>query len=790
MVKGKLFPSDKFKFISISQWCSMKFRHIKFKITGIVQGVGFRPFVFNLAKSLGLKGYVLNDSSGVTIEIEGEEASLCLFRETLLKSPPPSADIQSIEEEISEKIENHPDFKIKNSADNGEKTVMIPPDIATCRDCIDEMENPHDRRHDYPFINCTNCGPRFTIINNTPYDRKHTSMADFIMCDYCRNQYENPEDRRFHAQPLACPACGPQLTLYDNEGNDIESSTVDIIHKVVSYLKEGKIVAIKGLGGYHLAVDALNEDAVKELRTRKNREEKPFAVMAENLETARKYCRVSDEEKALLNSSRKPIVLLEKLPESSMAPSVAPNNRYLGMMLPYTPLHHLIMRNFGNLLVMTSGNICEEPICYIDKETRNRLHHIADYFLTNNREILTRNDDSVTRVLRGKEDMIRRSRGYVPYPIILKTDAPVPILAVGGHLKNTFCLYRNNHAFVSQHMGDLENIEAIRAFEEGIEHFRELFDMEPEAVAYDMHPGYASTHYAAKLPVDRFPVQHHHAHIASVMADHDLETDSEVTGVALDGSGYGIDGKLWGFEIMRADYSDFERFMHLAYIPLPGGEQAIREPWRTAVAYLYGIYGEDIFNLHLPLLHAIDPGKIESIISMINKRINSPEISSAGRLFDAVSSITGTRQFCSFEGQAAIDLEMKADPSAAGHYKFVIKGNIPPFIIDPSETIQEIAADVIKGINTAVISGRFHNTVVEMVLSGVRMLSESTDIKQVALGGGVFQNMLLINKMLDALEVSGFEPLVHRRVPTNDGGLSLGQAIIAATRWRTQKKGR
>jgi hydrogenase maturation protein HypF len=770
----------------------MKIRHLKLKITGIVQGVGFRPFVCNLARTLELNGYVLNDSKGVTVEIEGDEDKLRTFREKLPKSPPPLAEIHNIEEELSDELNGYTEFIIKSSADDyrGRKTVLISPDIATCGDCIDEMENPEDPRYNYPFINCTNCGPRFTIINSTPYDRKHTSMADFIMCEYCRNQYENPEDRRFHAQPLACPECGPGLTLYNNQGEELEVGSIDSVYTVVSLLKEGKIIAVKGLGGYHLAVDALNEEAVRKLRERKNRKEKPFAVMADNLDTIKKFCMVNDEDKALLTSTRRPIVILEKIMNSPIAPSVAPDNRYLGVMLPYTPLHHLIMKNFEGLLVMTSGNICEEPVCYIDDETRSKLHHIADYFLINNREITIRNDDSVTRILRGKEYIIRRSRGYVPYPIILRTDAPVPILAVGGQLKNTFCLFRGNQAFVSQHIGDLENIETLNAFEDSIRLFQHLFDIEIEAVAYDIHSGYLSTQYAEKLAVDKFPVQHHHAHIASVMADCDLEPGSEVIGAALDGSGYGTDGKLWGFEIMRANYTDFERFMHLEYIPLPGGEQAIKEPWRTAVAYLYGIYGNDLLNLHLPLFETIADEDIKTIMSMIDKKINTPESGSAGRLFDAVSSISGIRQVCSYEGQAAIDLEMKADPFSVGTYRFAIKGSRMPFVIDPADMISGIVGDMRKGVDTALIAGKFHNTLVEMVLAGVRKLSHFTGIRQVALSGGVFQNMLLVNKLLDALEISGFIPLVHRRVPANDGGISLGQAVIAAERWRNLNKDR
>ncbi|MCD4785594.1 MAG: carbamoyltransferase HypF [Candidatus Eremiobacteraeota bacterium] len=760
--------------------------HLKLFIEGIVQGVGFRPHVYNMAKSFGLAGYVLNDSRGVTIEVEAEKDTLCRFRDHLSANPPGLSDIQNISEEMSDELQGYTDFVIRKSRDVGAKTVLISPDIATCEDCIREMNDPADPRYKYPFINCTNCGPRLTIITDVPYDRKNTSMAGFPMCDYCRGQYEDPSDRRFHAQPVACPVCGPHITLLDNRGNVVTEDSDKVISSAVDILKKGGIIAIKGLGGYHLAVDAKNETAVSTLRKRKYREDKPFAIMAPDINSVRKICKFSMEEEKTLKFYRSPIVVLKNLPENDMAKSIAPNNDYLGVMLPYTPLHHLIMNEFKSLLVMTSGNVSEEPISYIDEEAKGRLSHIADYFLIHNRPIHTRCDDTVMRVFKGNEYPLRRSRGYVPFPVILKHTSSVPVLAVGAELKNTFCLYRGNHAFVSHHIGDLENIETMQSFEEGIKHYRKLFDITPQVIACDAHPRYLSTQYALDSPIEiKVQVQHHHAHIVSCMADNEI--DGDVIGVALDGVGYGSDGKLWGCEFMIANRESFTRRIRLKYMKLAGAEKAIKEPWRSAFAYLYDIYGDDIFDLNLHFLSKVDKLKVEFIRKMIDKGIGCPEISSAGRLFDAVSALIGIRSVCNFEGQAAIEMEMMADEDETGEYEVDFyhentkdaKVN-KNFVIDPAPIFSGIIDDLKNNVSQLKIAGRFHNTMARVILLGAEIISKETGIKRVALSGGVFQNMILLKKSLYLLEDEGFDTYIHKRVPTNDGGISLGQAVIAA----------
>lgn len=755
--------------------------HLKLFIEGIVQGVGFRPHVYNMAKSFGLKGYVLNDSRGVTIEAEAPDINLHKFRETLINNPPPLAQIQSVTENWSHELRNYPDFFIKKSTETGAKTVLISPDIATCSDCLQEMRDPEDPRYNYPFINCTNCGPRFTIITHVPYDRHNTSMADFPLCDFCKSQYEDPSNRRFHAQPVACPFCGPQVRLLDNMGNAVQNDPGRALEAATELLRTGKIVAIKGLGGYHLSADAANENAVHELRTRKFREDKPFAVMFPNVESVEKECRINEEEAKLLKSHKSPIVLLKKRKKTGIAPSIAPGNNYLGVMLPYTPLHHLIMDKISSPLVMTSGNVSEEPISYEDDEALSRLGKIADFYLLHNRPVHTRCDDTVSRIFRDKEYILRRSRGYAPNPVILKQSAPHPILAVGGELKNTFCLLRNNSAFLSHHIGDLENIETLRSFEEGINHYKRLFDVNPEIIACDLHPRYLSTQYALNSPVEKkIGIQHHHAHIVSCMADNEISGD--VIGIALDGVGYGSDGKLWGCEFMKADERNFTRYLHLRYMRLPGGEKAIREPWRAAVACLLDMYGETFHKLNLNFLKDIGEQKINFIEKMLEKSIGCPEISSAGRLFDVASSLMGIRNFCNFEGQAAIEMEMMASGNESEEFPVkIVEGNhaVYPGIIHPGPIFEAIIHDLNKGVEIPVIAGIFHNTMARMVLEGAKYISRETCLKRVVLSGGVFQNTLLLEKSLAMLENAGFETFIHRRVPANDGGISLGQAVSA-----------
>lgn len=755
--------------------------HLKLFINGIVQGVGFRPHVYNMANSFGLKGYVLNDSRGVTIEAEAPEMNLRKFRETLISNPPPLAQIQSVTEEWGGELQNYPEFFIKKSSDTGSKTVLISPDIATCDDCLEEMGNPGDRRYDYPFINCTNCGPRFTIITDVPYDRHNTSMKDFPLCDFCRAQYEDPSNRRFHAQPVACPVCGPQIRLLDNRGEVVCENPVKALETATELLREGAIIAVKGLGGYHLSADAENENAVHELRCRKFREDKPFAVMFPNMESVERECHINEEESKLLKSRQAPIVLLKKRKKTNISPSVAPGNNYLGVMLPYTPLHHLVMEKFASPLVMTSGNVSEEPISYNDEEALSRLGKIAGFCLLHNRPVHTRCDDTVTRVFRNREYPLRRSRGYAPNPLILKHSTPLPILAVGGELKNTFCFLRNNNAFLSHHIGDLENIETFRSFEEGINHYKRLFDLKPELIVYDLHLRYLSTQYALNSPVNKkIGVQHHHAHIVSCMADNEIS--GEVIGIALDGVGYGSDGKLWGCEFMKADERNFTRYLHLRYMKLPGGEKAIREPWRGAMACLKDVCGESFHKLNLNFLKDIGEQKINFIEKMLEKNISCPEISSAGRLFDAAASLMGIRNFCNFEGQAAVEMEMRASGNETGEYPvMIIEGDSTPSpgIIDYRPILEAIIHDLDKGVEIPVMAGKFHNTMARMVLEGAKHVSRVTCIKRVVLSGGVFQNMLLLEKSLAMLENAGFETFIHCRVPTNDGGISLGQAVSA-----------
>lgn len=754
-------------------------KHLTLKIQGVVQGVGFRPHVFNMAKEFDLTGYILNDARGVTIEAEKDEGALITFKSHLLANPPRLADIQDYQWKITDNLEGYDDFVIKKSKPGGEKTVLISPDVAVCKDCLREMNDPQDRRYRYPFINCTNCGPRFTIITDVPYDRPSTSMKGFPMCDFCRSQYEDPANRRFHAQPVACPVCGPRVFLKDSQGREVVKDPDECITKAAELLKQGNIVAIKGLGGFHLAVDATNEDAVKTLRKRKYREDKPFAVMAPDVEAIEKHCFVNDDERNLLNSFKAPIVILKKKSNTGLAPPVAPNNNFLGVMPAYTPLHSLLLSEFNGILVMTSGNVSEEPIAYIDEEAKQRLGGIADYFLTNNRPVYMRCDDSVTRVINGGEYPLRRSRGYVPFPIVTRHSANVPILAVGGHLKNTFCLYRGNHAFVSHHIGDLENTATMKSFTEGIEHFKLLFDIEPQAIAHDMHPRYLSTEYALKSAIEpKIAVQHHHAHVASIMADNGI--DGEVIGVLMDGVGYGADGTLWGCEFMRADLESFDRMAHLKYLPLAGGEKAIKEPWRMALAYLLEVYGDAVMELDLRLFDEVDLKKIKFIKSMIRKKVGTYPISSAGRLFDAVSAIIGIRQACNFEGQAAIEMEMLSDENAHGFYDYHVDESKVPAVVIPDNIITSVVNDLKKGESPALIGGRFHNTMAKMAVDGAKLVAGKTALDRVVLGGGVFQNIILLKKSIKMLKDEGFKVYIHKKVPTNDGGISLGQAAIAA----------
>ena len=760
-------------------------RHIH--VRGIVQGVGFRPFVFNLARRLELSGYVLNSSAGVVIEAEGPEAGLDQFLGALHNQAPPLARIEKIDVRVLDPA-GDTSFVIRESLDQPGELVPVSPDVSTCDDCMRDFRTPANRRHGYPFTNCTNCGPRYTITRKIPYDRPLTTMACFGMCESCLAEYEDPADRRFHAQPNACPDCGPSLALQIGDalkqppefapGGD----NLAIIREVRRLLRDGRIVAIKGLGGFQLACDAANEAAVRLLRERKKRSDKPFALMVPDVDSAERFCVVSEAERATLSSPRRPIVILPRRDDAELTRELAPGNNTLGVMLPYTPLHYLL---FGDsldqppefsALVMTSGNLSEEPIVTGNREAADRLDDIADAFLFHNRDIHTRVDDSVVRIFEDEERVLRRSRGYAPFPVALQF--PVhEVLACGAELKNTFCLTKQNHAFLSQHIGDLENYETLVFFQQTLDRMKELFRIAPVAVGYDLHPMYLSTKLALAMEgVEKIGVQHHHAHIASCMAENGI-TD-KVIGVAFDGTGYGTDGKIWGGEFLLADFAGFERRAHLRYIPLAGGDTAVREPWRLALSYLLDTFGPRIDSLDLPLFGRIPSNKLRAVRSMIERNINSVPTSACGRLFDAVASLSGVRDDVNFEAQAAIELEMSADPGVDAVYPFEISRG-EPAEIDMRPAIEAIVRDALVGRPRGWIAAAFHNTVAAAVLEVCRRLRASEGIRKVCLSGGTFQNLYLLKRTVSGLRGEGLEVFLHAQVPPNDGGIALGQAVIA-----------
>jgi hydrogenase maturation protein HypF len=659
------------------------------------------------------------------------------------------------------------------------KYQLISPDVATCPACLEELLSPDDRRYRYPFTNCTNCGPRFTIIEDIPYDRPKTTMRSFKMCPECRQEYDDPLDRRFHAQPNACPRCGPALELVDSKGKAVGAE--DALLETSRLLKEGNIVAVKGLGGFLLACDATNENAVKLLRERKKRPSKPFAIMLTSLEEVAGHCDISEVERELLTSHQCPIVLLKWRPGSTVAMAVAPKLKHLGVMLPYTPLHHILMRETGLPLVMTSGNLSEEPIASNNDEALRRLGGIADYFLMHNRDIYSRYDDSVAIVEREEPQLLRRARGYAPYPINLPFKSK-QVLACGAELKNTFCLTRDDHAFLSQHIGDMENLETMEHFENTIGLYKRLFRVQPEIIACDMHPEYLSTKYARELAdespgLSLVPVQHHHAHIVSCMVDNGLE--EPVIGVAFDGTGFGTDGCIWGGEFMLVDYRSFQRLGHLQYVPMPGGEAAVKKPYRMAIGYLLSILGESALRNNLPLMQYLDSREIDIIKKQITRGLNSPLTSSCGRLFDAVSALVGVRGQVDYEAQAAIELEAIADEDEAGYYPFDIATKNGMEIVQSGRLFEAIINDLDKGCTREIISARFHNTMPQVVVEMCQRFARRTGVSKVALSGGVFQNRLLLRLTVAALEKAGLSVLTHRQVPTSDGGVSLGQAVIA-----------
>jgi hydrogenase maturation protein HypF len=749
-------------------------------VRGIVQGVGFRPFVYGLAVKHNLKGCVYNTSEDVRIEIEGGTEAVEQFERELKTKAPPLAKIENISVEHHLPL-GYKDFEIRQSQAQEGKYQLISPDVATCQPCLNELLNPVDRRYRYPFTNCTNCGPRFTIIEDMPYDRPNTTMRCFQMCPQCQAEYDNPLDRRFHAQPNACPKCGPHVELVDRRGNLVAGSNP--IGAASQLLKEGRIVAIKGLGGFLLACDATNDLAVKMLRQRKKRPSKPFAIMVATIDEAKRHCDVSPEEEKLLTSPQSPIVLMRWREDSSVCQEVAPNLEFLGVMLPYTPMHHILLRDAGLPLVMTSGNLSEEPIARDNDEALQRLSGIADYFLIHNRDICSRYDDSVAIVERGASQLIRRARSYAPYPIRLLFEVK-QVLGCGAEEKNTFCLTRDNYAFVSQHIGDMENMETLEHFDNTISLYKRLFHIEPEVVAYDLHPDYLATKYARELGeygMRLVPVQHHHAHIVSCMADNELQ--SPVIGVALDGTGLGADGNIWGGEFLVADYRDFRRAGHLEYLPLPGGDAAIKRPRRTTIGYILTLLGEKAFNRDLPVMRKANDMELDVIKRQIERRINSPLTSSMGRLFDAISALLGIRGEIDYEGQAAVELEMAAYKEDYVHvkegYPYRIVEDEGMRIVRLDDLLSAVIEDLHQGISKGLISVKFHNTIARMINEMCRLIAYETGITQIALSGGVFQNRLLLRRTISLLEGSDLQVFTHRQVPCNDGGISLGQAVVA-----------
>ena len=748
-------------------------------VAGIVQGVGFRPFVYRLASECGLTGVISNTPAGVSIEVQGEAEAVEKFLERLPKEIPPLARITGFTPRDAELREEN-SFQITASLMGQAARALISPDVTVCEDCLREMMSPRDRRFRYPFINCTNCGPRFTIIRDIPYDRERTSMAAFKMCGACQSEYENPVSRRFHAQPNACWDCGPQVQLLAADGT--RKDVAEPIREAARLLQQGSVVAIKGLGGFHLACDAQNELAVEKLRERKRRVEKPFAIMVRRVEDAERFCVVDDASRKLMNSIERPIVLLPRRSEVAFAAAVAPGNRYLGVFLPYTPLHHLLLQSGKfEALVMTSGNLSEEPIAIDNEEAVRRLQRIADAFLVHDREIVRRCDDSVARVAAGQAQKLRRSRGFVPAPVQLEKEMQ-PVLAVGGELKNTVCVVRGSEAFLSQHVGDLENLESYRFFEEAVQHLQRILETEPKVIAHDLHPDYFSTKWAQERTGAKLVgVQHHHAHIAACMAENHL--DGKVIGIALDGTGYGTDGAIWGGEVLVADYLGFERAGHLEYLPLPGGAAAIHEPWRMAVSYLSKHYGKDLEKLELPFLVEMDSRKLAVVLQMMEREINSPRTSSCGRLFDAVAATVGLRGTVNFEAQAAIELEMAArDSTSEAAYPMDLDWQGATWQIGTKPLFDWLLRDIRKQVSVADMSRKFHNGLALVLLDVAERIREKTGLNRVCLSGGCFLNTLLLETMLAELRERSFEVFFHSEVPAGDGGISLGQAVIAAHR--------
>ncbi|RQD75505.1 MAG: carbamoyltransferase HypF [Candidatus Syntrophonatronum acetioxidans] len=772
-----------------------KFNCYRLTVKGIVQGVGFRPFVFNLAGKYGIKGTVLNSSRGVIIEIQGEKEKLELFCQELVNNPPRLSVINDFKkEEIP--CKDFEDFTIIASEESTFKEALVPPDISCCEDCQEDMLNPKDRHYLYPFTNCTNCGPRFTLTKDIPYDRDKTSMSNFNMCEDCYRDYHDPGDRRFHAQPVACPACGPQASLADKKGSLVRGNWLDIFWDL---LRQGKVFAVKSLGGFHLACDALNIQALNILRKRKNRPFKPFAVMIKDLETVRKYCYLNEAEEGFLTSFQAPIVILKKK-GNVLPPEIAPGLNTLGVMLPYTPLHFLLFNGPFEVLIMTSANWRDLPLTKDNHRASIELEGIADYFLWHNRDIINRCDDSLLTVIGGSQQMYRRSRGYVPQPIIIPTPdedtrdedtrKKEVVLAMGGEMKNTFCLLTGNQAILSQYIGEMGSLETEEHFRTSLEHFKRFYEIEPEILAYDMHPGYRSSALAIEMKGKvKYPIQHHHAHMASCMAENRLK--EPVIGLILDGTGYGSDGHIWGFEILKGDYLNFQREYHLAYMPLPGGEKAVEQPWRMAVSYLHTFLEENKARQLAEKRFGKYGKELQLVLNLLDKKFNCPLASSCGRLFDAVSAFLGVCENNTYEGQAAIELgEMLCNDEGGSleelnPYPYEFRGKE----INPSLIWQSITEDILKEEDRVYISRRFHDTLVAILSEAARKVYRESGIKKVVLSGGVWHNRYLLVRVKELLEREGYEVFFHHKVPPNDGGISLGQAAIAFWRWKNHVSG-
>ncbi len=746
------------------------------RVKGIVQGVGFRPFVYNLALALGLTGFVGNSVKGVHIELEGDKKSVETFERELVEHAPPLAHIVGVQSEAVP-LAGSETFEIKKSGRQGDKTALIAPDSDVCPDCLREMFDPSDRRYLYPFINCTNCGPRFSIIKGVPYDRPYTVMAKFPMCPDCLREYGNPADRRYHAQPIACPVCGPHVTLMDEHFQKID--TGDAIKETARLIDEGKIVAIKGIGGYHLACDAQNEEAVARLRQRKMRDEKPFAIMTENIDALKKFARVTHRVKSLISSRARPIVLVEKISDDVL-PRVSPHNRYIGAMLPYAPLHYLLLREVtSKTVVMTSANMSDEPIVFTEDSAKEMLNQVADAYLIHNRDIHNRSDDSIERIMGHGPVILRRSRGYTPVPIQLSREYP-EVLATGGELKNTFCFIKGDQAFLSQHIGDMKYEAVFDSFKTWVERFHELLDIKDlRAVAHDMHPNYMTTAWALDHPCKtKIAVQHHHAHMVSCMAEHNVTGDG--IGVVFDGTGYGDDGEIWGGEFLVGGADGYERVATIKPVALPGGDKAIKEPYRIALGVALDLYGDDMPDLPARWFREMAPSSLKIIKQMIDKKINTPYSHGMGRIFDAVASLVGLRSRISFEGQAAMELEMIVAKNVHESYPVDINNSGGVMVLDFSPAFGNIVTDCLDSVHPSLISARFHNSVADGALAMARKIGKMTKLNRVFLSGGVFQNAYLSDRLATLLEADNFEVYRHSRIPPNDGGISLGQALIAA----------